>query len=167
MKRDPLHWPDKRILRRKARTRAAIAPVCWRQTPPRSGSWRAVASHHALAVLVDHCHVFATRRSAASITYHAPMASFWESPESVERFAARQPDVRLGELIREYSNPSKVRVLDLGCAAGRNAFLLAERGFDVEAVDGSAAMVAKTRERLTPILGAAEAQRRVRVGRME
>jgi SAM-dependent methyltransferase len=95
------------------------------------------------------------------------MASFWESPESVERFAARQPDVRLGELIGEYPNPSKIRVLDLGCAAGRNAVFLAERGFDVEAVDGSAAMVAKTRERLAGILGAQEAQRRVRVGRMD
>ncbi|HEY6928462.1 MAG TPA: class I SAM-dependent methyltransferase [Thermoanaerobaculia bacterium] len=92
--------------------------------------------------------------------------SFWESPENVERFAAREPDVRLGELIREYPNPSAVRVLDLGCAAGRNAVLLAQKGFDVEAVDGSAAMVAKTRERLAPILGAAEAERRVRVGRM-
>lgn len=91
---------------------------------------------------------------------------FWESPENVERFAAREPDVRLGELIPGYANPTGVRVLDLGCAAGRNTVLLAKRGFDVEAVDGSEAMVAKTRERLVPILGAAEARRRVRVGRM-
>jgi len=92
--------------------------------------------------------------------------SFWEASENVERFAAREPDVRLGELIREYPNPSAVRVLDLGCAAGRNTVLLAQDGFDVEAVDSSAAMIAKTRERLAPILGASEAERRVRVGRM-
>src|SRR5262249_27911900 len=95
------------------------------------------------------------------------MASFWESPESVERFAAREPDVRLTELIREYPNPSKVRVLDLGCAAGRNAVLLAQWGFNVEAADGSEAMVAKTRERLAAIVGTEDARRRVRVGRME
>lgn len=95
------------------------------------------------------------------------MSSFWESPENVERFAARAPDVRLAELIRESGISSAARVLDLGCAAGRNAVLLAQNGFDVEAVDSSAAMVARTRERLAPILGSAEAQRRVRVGRMD
>jgi SAM-dependent methyltransferase len=93
--------------------------------------------------------------------------SFWDSPENVARFAAREPDVRLAGLIREYTEPTAVRVLDLGCAAGRNAVLLAEKGFDVEALDSSAAMVAKTRERLAPLLGAAEAARRVRVGRMD
>ena len=95
------------------------------------------------------------------------MSSFWESPENVERFAAREPDVRLAELIREYKEPSATKVLDLGCAAGRNAVLLAQNGFDIIAVDASAAMVAKTRERLASILGPAEAQRRVRVGRMD
>jgi SAM-dependent methyltransferase len=95
------------------------------------------------------------------------MSSFWESPESVERFAAREPDVRLTEMIREYRDPSATKVLDLGCAAGRNAVLLAQNGFDIVAVDSSAAMVARTRERLAPILGAAEAERRVRVGRMD
>src|SRR5262245_59003767 len=93
--------------------------------------------------------------------------SFWERPENVGRFAARDPDLRLAELIREYREPAATRVLDLGCAAGRNAVLLAQNGFDVEALDSSAAMVAKTRERLTPILGAAEARRRVRIGRMD
>ena len=91
---------------------------------------------------------------------------YWELPENVERFTAREPDVRLVELIREYSNPSAVRVLDLGCAAGRNTVVLAQKGFDVEAVDASEAMVARTRERLAPILGADRAERCVRVGRM-
>ena len=93
--------------------------------------------------------------------------SFWDSPENVERFAAREPDVRLTELLRGYPEPAKTRVLDLGCAAGRNAVLLASKGFDVFALDASPAMAAKTRERLVPILGAAEAERRVRVGRMD
>lgn len=94
-------------------------------------------------------------------------SSFWDSAENVERFAAREPDVRLMEIIREYPDPSGTRVLDLGCAGGRNAVLLAEKGFDVEALDASPAMVAKTRERLAAILGPAEAEKRVRVGRMD
>jgi SAM-dependent methyltransferase len=94
-------------------------------------------------------------------------SSFWDCAENVERFAARDPDARLTELVGEYPDPSKVRVLDLGCAAGRNAVLLAEKGFDVEALDASPAMVAKTRQRLAAILGAAEAEKRVRVARMD
>ncbi len=93
--------------------------------------------------------------------------AFWDSPENVERFAAREPDVRLMELVRGFSDPARVRVLDVGCAAGRNTVALAERGFAVEALDGSAAMVARTRERVAAILGEDEAARRVRVGRMD
>ncbi len=92
---------------------------------------------------------------------------FWDSAEIVERFAAREPDVRLMALLREYAEPSKTRVLDIGCAGGRNAVPLARAGFDLTAIDASPAMVAKTRERLAPILGAEETQRRVRVGRMD
>jgi len=93
--------------------------------------------------------------------------AFWDSPENVERFAAREPDVRLTDLVREFSDPSRIRVLDLGCAAGRNAVLLAAKGFDVAALDASSAMVAKTRERVSAILGAREAEQRIRVGSMD
>jgi SAM-dependent methyltransferase len=95
------------------------------------------------------------------------MSSFWDSPDNVARFAAREPDVRLTELAREYDDPATVRVLDLGCAAGRNAVFLAQAGFDVEALDSSPAMVAKTRDRVAAILGGAEADRRVRAGLMD
>jgi SAM-dependent methyltransferase len=94
-------------------------------------------------------------------------ASFWDSAENVERFAAREPDVRLAGLLQEYRDPSRTRILDLGCAGGRNAVLLAGKGFDVAALDASATMVAKTRERLAAILGVEEAEKRVRVGRMD
>jgi len=94
-------------------------------------------------------------------------SSFWDSAENVERFAAREPDRRLAELLSEYPDPSSTRVLDLGCAGGRNAVFLAEKGFTVEALDASPAMAARTRERLAGILGTPEAERRVRVGRMD
>ncbi len=93
--------------------------------------------------------------------------AFWECPENVERFAAREPDVRLARFVQSFPDPRAVRVLDLGCAGGRNAVFLARRGFDVWAVDASEAMVAKTRRRLAPLMGEAEAARRVRVGRMD
>jgi len=93
--------------------------------------------------------------------------SFWESAEAVERFTDREPDVRLVKLLEAYAIPSGVRVLDIGCAAGRNTVLLAERGFDVFALDSSRAMVARTRERLAAVLGPSEAVRRVSLGTMD
>lgn len=39
------------------------------------------------------------------------------------------------------------RVLELGCGAGRDAARMVERGFDVDATDGVAAMVRKANER--------------------
>lgn len=92
---------------------------------------------------------------------------FWEEPEQVQKFAAREPDDRLRELLREADAPERTRVLDLGCAGGRNAELLAREGFDVHAVDASSAMVARTRRRVEAVLGRSEAERRVREGRME
>jgi len=92
---------------------------------------------------------------------------FWESPEAVKRFANRDPDVRLLGLLDEYVEPGRVRIVDLGCAAGRNTVVLAERGFDVLAVDTSVAMVERTRQRVGAILGGPEAERRVVGGSMD
>jgi SAM-dependent methyltransferase len=94
-------------------------------------------------------------------------ASFWESTEAVERFAARDSDLRLAALLDECPDVRSFRVLDLGCAAGRNEVLLADRGFDFRAIDSSRAMVDRTRLRVASILGRAEAERRVGVGLME
>jgi SAM-dependent methyltransferase len=93
--------------------------------------------------------------------------SFWEDLDRVEAFADREPDRRLLQLLDSYAEPAATRVLDLGCAGGRNTAVLAERGFDVRAIDSSSSMVAKTRERVAAMLGADVAERRVRVGRME
>lgn len=92
---------------------------------------------------------------------------FWEDPERVERFAEREPDHRLTTLVEEYDEPGTVRVLDLGCAGGRNTVYLAERGFDVQALDAAAAMVEETRDRLAAVVGAREAEERVVRGRMD
>jgi SAM-dependent methyltransferase len=92
---------------------------------------------------------------------------FWERAEQVERFASREADRRLLKLLSAYPNPKEIRVLDLGCAGGRNVVVLAERGFDVFAIDASCAMVERTRERVAAVLGRSEAVRRVRQGFMD
>ena len=97
----------------------------------------------------------------------ADTIDFWEQPEQVERFAARQADKRLVKLIESYEDPGQTRILDLGCAAGRNAVLLAERGFDFYAMDSSQKMVQKTRERVGSILNSGEAKKRLLGGRMD
>ena len=94
-------------------------------------------------------------------------SDYWERPDVVAKFAERAPDDRLRELAARYDEPAHVRVLDLGCAAGRNTLFLARSGFDVHAVDASEPMVTETRDRLADVVGAAEARDRVRVGRME
>lgn len=92
---------------------------------------------------------------------------FWERAETVERFSGRDPDLRLMAMAPDYADPAATRVLDLGCAGGRNTVYLAEHGFDVTALDGSTAMVAETRRRLADVRGEEEAARRVQSGRMD
>jgi len=95
------------------------------------------------------------------------MNEYWEDPARVEKFADRDPDHRLAQLVERYDRPPEVAVLDLGCAGGRNTELLARRGFDVRAVDASEPMVERTRERVSKLFGEDEARDRVRVGRMD
>lgn len=93
-------------------------------------------------------------------------AAFWEDPDVVRRFAERDPDRRLADLV-ERAGEAGGRALDLGCAGGRNTVFLARRGWDVRAIDASRAMVEETRRRLAEVLGPDEARARVRVGRMD
>lgn len=92
---------------------------------------------------------------------------FWNDPECVEMFAARDPDHRLVELAAEYDVPASIPVLDLGCAGGRNAEFLAQKGFDLQAVDFAESMVERTRARIAEVWDAKEAERRVHAVRMD
>lgn len=93
--------------------------------------------------------------------------SFWDEPETVERFASREPDLRLVDLLERFPKPPETRVLDLGCAAGRNTVYLSDRGFDTYAIDSSNAMIVRTRKRVAESIGRDEAERRVRGGAMD
>lgn len=50
--------------------------------------------------------------------------------------------------IDELALPTGARVMEIGCGAGRVAVALADRGFDVEAVDASPEMVGRAREHI-------------------
>ena len=93
--------------------------------------------------------------------------TFWERDEQVEKFANREPDQRMMELLESYAVPAETSVLDLGCAGGRNTVVLAAQGFDFHARDTSRAMVERTRDRVAPLVGREEAERRVVLGAME
>lgn len=92
---------------------------------------------------------------------------FWENSETVARFAARDADLRLLDLAAGYVHPPAVRVLDLGCAGGRNTVFLAAAGFQVWAVDSSEAMVRATRDRLAPLTPPVDGEDRVRQRTMD
>lgn len=91
----------------------------------------------------------------------------WHDPEIIDQFAKRETDHRLRALIEGCEDPASLKVLDLGCAAGRNTVYLAAKGCDVHAADLSEPMVQATRERLAPWIGEAEAVGRVVVSPMD
>ena len=91
----------------------------------------------------------------------------WGAPDTVAFFRDRPPDRRLVALVEAGALGCGARVLDLGCAGGRNAAYLTALDIEVLAVDAEPAMVDATRERLAGLVGADEAARRVRVGRFD
>jgi SAM-dependent methyltransferase len=95
-----------------------------------------------------------------------PVSPFWTEPGTVDTFANRDPDRRLVDILDNWAEPSAPRVLDVGCAGGRNTVLLAARNLEFHALDASRPMVVRTRERLTPIVGVTAARKRVCVGTM-
>jgi SAM-dependent methyltransferase len=64
----------------------------------------------------------------------------WASPEG--RAEWLEPDPEVLALVAELEARQARHVLDLGCGIGRHALFLAERGFAVDALDGSAAGLA-------------------------
>jgi tellurite methyltransferase len=68
----------------------------------------------------------------------------WDSRWSTAEGRAEwlDPDPEVIALVPELTARAARRVLDLGCGVGRHALCLAERGFSVEALDGSAAGLA-------------------------
>jgi tellurite methyltransferase len=66
--------------------------------------------------------------------------SYWEN--DANRSYWLQPDNAVVELIKKVSGPGVKEALDLGCGPGRHTLCLAEAGFNVTALDSSAAALA-------------------------
>ncbi len=81
------------------------------------------------------------------------MQALWESLHGQERFQPLYPNESVVRFVMTYFSKDRVargnlRVLDLGCGAGRHTLLLSEQGFQTFAIDISFPGLAVTRERL-------------------
>lgn len=80
---------------------------------------------------------------------HGP-ATAWDAPDTVEGFVRTPPNpVLLHYASRRPAGDGPVRVLDIGCGAGRNAVPLAQAGFLVTGTDMSWPMLRRAAERDT------------------
>jgi SAM-dependent methyltransferase len=73
--------------------------------------------------------------------------SFYADRSREIPFFVSKPDENLVSYLDRGLVPSGGRALDLGCGPGRNALLLASRGFQVDAIDLSPTAIAWARER--------------------
>jgi len=75
----------------------------------------------------------------------------WNDPEWVRFFAERSPDVHLLRILGEQAHPAALRVLDLGCAAGRNTEAFLRAGCETYALDLAPAMLQATCRRVADL----------------
>jgi SAM-dependent methyltransferase len=89
----------------------------------------------------------ASRRQQIVGAYFDRAASFWDAiyrHADVYSLVYQERQAAILSLVAELGLPESARVLDVGCGAGYVAVELARRGFSVEAVDRSYAMVQTT-----------------------
>jgi SAM-dependent methyltransferase len=86
----------------------------------------------------------------------APVSEWWSSyfdagylREQEPMFDLARDRGEVARLVELLGLPADARVLDCPCGQGRHAHLLAEAGFDVDAVDYSAPLLARARQRGT------------------
>ena len=72
----------------------------------------------------------------------------WSTPATVAGFAQSAPNATLMRFAAEERARGAVRVLDIGCGAGRNAVPLASAGWNVVAVDLSGPMLGAAAQRV-------------------
>ncbi|MFW5703141.1 MAG: class I SAM-dependent methyltransferase, partial [Candidatus Dojkabacteria bacterium] len=69
----------------------------------------------------------------------------WDTKHASDSLEIYEPSEHIIELVKHF--PSKGKVLELGCGKGYDANFLAEKGFDVLAVDFSQAVIDMNRKR--------------------
>lgn len=71
----------------------------------------------------------------------SPYESVWDSPNIVSNFTRKKPSTTLLGYVREFSAGRRLRVLDIGCGAGRHLRPLLEAGHDCRGTDTSEKML--------------------------
>src|SRR5690625_4996592 len=79
--------------------------------------------------------------SNLSMAYYAPRAA---------TYTEKKLTVNMGTLIREFLAllPPASHILDMGCGSGRDAVAFLQKGYDITALDGSAALCRIAKEQL-------------------
>ncbi len=88
--------------------------------------------------------------SVGAKVYETEHASLWDALHRNPRFRPRYPNDSVVRFVRTLPAPltpenGSVRALDVGCGGGRHTLLLAEAGFEVDAVDISGESLRFTR----------------------
>lgn len=74
---------------------------------------------------------------------------FWNDPKNIKWFRQEPEAIYWKEFFESVDKSKIIKVLDLGCGAGRNTEMLARMGFDVFACDLHQGMVNETIKRLS------------------
>lgn len=74
---------------------------------------------------------------------------FWNNQQNIKWFNDYPPSDYWVKILKTIKNKSTVKVLDLGCGAGRHTKLLKELGFDVYSCDKNFGMVNQTRNTMS------------------
>jgi SAM-dependent methyltransferase len=83
------------------------------------------------------------RSSSGHGTYNSAFAEYYDQITSHKDYSAEVE--ALVALVQEKAPGPAPRILDVGCGTGTHAALLADKGYDVTALDASAEMAAKAR----------------------
>lgn len=92
--------------------------------------------------------------------------NFWENKLVVDRFSRTPYSIPLKKFLTGIESPSKKRVLDIGCGAGRNTLLMAKMGFDIYAIDSSSLMLQEVRKKLNKVISKRKINKRIAKGNM-
>ena len=90
----------------------------------------------------------------------------WNDPEWVRFFGDRDPDWHLQQILGPGEASESWRVLDLGCAAGRNTEAILEAGWATYALDLTPAMLKATRKRVQSLWPPGRGEGRILQGDM-
>ena len=103
---------------------------------------------------------------AEACMYEANSDQYWNSAHVIDSFSNAEVKDYIKEFFRNYGLGRHLKVVDLGCGAGRYTIWLAQSGYDVYACDASEGMLNKTKEGLEKI-GYQDMEQKILKSRLE